>query len=35
VKRQRRVGNFPQAFTPLTLIEAAVAIAKAGSKAAA
>jgi hypothetical protein len=35
VKRQRQVGNLPQAFSHFTLIGAAVAIAKAGSKAAA
>ena len=35
VKRQRQVGNFPQASSDLTLIGATVAIAKAGSGAAA
>ena len=35
VKRQRQVGNFPQAFSHLTLIGVPMAIAKAGSSAAA
>lgn len=35
VKRQRQVGNFPQTFSHLALMGAAVAMVKAGSKAAA
>ena len=35
VKRRPQLGEFPQASSHLTLTEAAVAIAKAGSKAAA